>query len=257
MKQSIEKLNLNIESISLPTINIIGRGNVATHLRKAWEVKFQVNIVNPHTLENISPDALITIIAVKDSVIKDVLEKIPVLSHPVAHTSGTTGIDILENHGFNNYGVLYPMQTFSKDKELDYSVIPTYIEGNNEETEKLLYSLGSAFSKNVKKADSSQRKNLHIAAVFACNFVNHLWTLSADYLEGNNLSFDDFIPLIEETNNKIKYISPQKAQTGPAYREDLNIMAEHLKMLKDSPDLQNIYKLLSDSIISFKKKVSK
>ena len=235
-------------------INIIGRGNVATHLYKAFTQYISVNSINPHTLENIDCNADFTIISVSDDAIKSVLNHLPQLKGIVAHTSGSTGIDIFKDSHILKYGVFYPLQTFSKDKDLNYSKIPFFIEASDKETERELLNLASLVSNNVRIANSKQRKKLHIASVFSCNFVNHLWALSDRYLRQNDLSFSDLIPLIEETLEKTSFISPEEAQTGPAVREDMNIIASHIEDLDDNPTLQNIYKQLSDSIIELKHK---
>ncbi|MDE5868742.1 MAG: DUF2520 domain-containing protein, partial [Muribaculaceae bacterium] len=223
-------------------INIIGRGNVATHLYKAFKQYISVNSINPHTLDNIDVNADLTIISVSDDAIKSVVNHLPKLKGIVAHTSGSTGIDIFKDSHILKYGVFYPLQTFSKDKDLNYSKIPFFIEASDKETERELLNLASLVSNNVRIANSKQRKKLHIASVFSCNFVNHLWALSDRYLRQNDLSFSDLIPLIEETLEKTSFISPEEAQTGPAVREDMNIIASHIDDLDDNPTLQNIYK---------------
>lgn len=236
-------------------INIIGRGNVATHLYKALkEYDGLINLVNPHTLDNFNKNAEITIVSVSDDAIDSVLSALPEVNKLVAHTSGSTSIDIFKNHNINRYGVFYPLQTFSKDKELDYSRIPFFIEASDKDSEEKLFNLALKISDKVRLADSLQRKKLHVASVLSCNFVNHLWALSNLYLKENNLNFTDLLPLIEETLRKVKEISPEKAQTGPAVRGDIGIINNHLAELENNSTLQNIYKVLSNSIIALKNK---
>lgn len=233
-------------------INIIGRGNVATHLMKAFLGIATVNAVNPHTLENIDADADFTLICVTDSAIKEVAGKLPGLKGILAHTSGTTSIDIfsgLENIS-GKYGVFYPMQTFSKESPLDYSRIPFFIEGKDCATEKSLCGLARMISNNVETADSEKRKALHVAAVFSCNFVNHLFALADSYMSDHGLSFSAMLPLIEETIGKLHNLSPKDAQTGPAVRKDHMIIDSHLSSLEKYPEMKNIYKTITDSIIS-------
>lgn len=234
-------------------INIIGRGNVAFHLKKAFEGKIEVAEVNPHTLEGLNPKADFTIISVTDSAIPAILEQLPALKGVVAHTSGSTPISVFENSLQQKYGVFYPLQTFSKSKELDYSAIPFYIEASDKNSEEELFRYASMVSENVRYADSIQRKKLHIAAVFSCNFVNHLWSLSDSFLKEAGLSFKDLIPVISEAIDKIKVISPADAQTGPAARGDIEMIESHIRELADKDNLKEIYSLLSQSILESQK----
>ncbi len=233
-------------------IDIIGRGNVATHIEIAFRDKMDVNLINPHTLENIDPDADMTLICVSDSAISEVISRLPNLNGILAHTSGTTSIEIFK--GFpttaRNFGVFYPLQTFSKNTPLNYSQIPFYIEGSDVNTAEKLFELAAAISCNVRFADSTQRRALHIAAVFSCNFVNHLWALTDEYLNKQGLQFTDLLPLIKETCNKLENTSPAKGQTGPAKRNDNLIIEDHLKHLNDNPELKLIYSIMTQSIIA-------
>lgn len=235
-------------------INIIGRGNVGWHLSEAFKDKAEVINVNPHTLAGLDVDADLTIISVTDTVIPSILEHLPSLRGIVAHTSGSTGIEVLEKaecRKFNSYGVFYPLQTFTKGKALDYSKIPFFIEGSDDETEEKLMQVAEMVSGNVVRADSEKRKALHIASVFACNFANHLWTIAEDYLKAHDLDLSMLLPLIEETCGKIETLSPEKAQTGPAVRNDSLIISNHIEMLKkENNDNWRIYQMLSESIIN-------
>lgn len=204
--------------------------------------------VDSRTLDGLHPEAEFSIIAVSDSAIPEVIANLPEMEGIVAHTSGSTPISVFEGSGITRYGVFYPLQTFSKSKPLEYRKIPFYVEGADEDTIARLFALASLFSPHVYPADSCQRKALHIAGVLSCNFVNHLWTLSADFLAENGLNFADLLPLIEETLDKVKSLPPHEAQTGPAVRGDSTILDSHLEILKEQPQLQEIYCLLSDSI---------
>lgn len=230
-------------------INIIGRGNVASHLIKAFKNKGEVIEVNPHTLSELNPMADYTLISVIDSAISEIINKLPELSGIVAHTSGSTPLDVFNNSRQKRFGVFYPLQTFSKSKDLNYSEIPFYIESSNQDTADSLFNLARMISNNVRFADSNQRKKLHIAAVFSCNFVNHLWALSDSYLKESGLDFNDLIPLISETLDKVKVIPPAKAQTGPAARGDADMIQNHLNSLAGHKKMTEIYQLLSLSII--------
>ena len=147
----------------------------------------------------------------------------------------------------NNYGVFYPLQTFSKSRDIDFSTIPVCIEANTEKNYTLLNKLGNALSNDVRAVSSSQRKGLHLAAVFVCNFVNHLYAMGANVCKENDLPFEVLKPLILETANKVMGLHPSEAQTGPAKRNDKKTMKNHLKAL-DNKEHKKIYKLLSKAI---------
>ena len=157
-------------------------------------------------------------------------------------------MSIWEGHA-ERYGVFYPMQTFSKQREVDFREIPFFIEAKKSEDVELLKAIAATLSENVYEATSEQRKSLHLAAVLICNFTNHMYALAADLLEKYNLPFDVMLPLIDETARKVHELTPLDAQTGPAVRYDENVISNHLAMLADSPALQQIYKLMSKSIL--------
>lgn len=231
-------------------IDIIGRGNVGTHLFNAFSENADVVSVSSRDLKDLRKDSDIYLISVSDNAIEDIVAKISSLvpdSSIIAHTSGSTSIDILKPFG-NQVGVFYPLQTFSKDVPLDYSEIPFFLEASNSESLATLKSVAKKVSDYVYEADSDKRRNLHIASVFACNFVNHLWTLSADFLSSNGLDFDMLRPLIKETTAKALHIEPQHAQTGPASRHDSKTISAHLESLNGNPKLEKLYRMLSDSI---------
>ena len=228
-------------------INIIGRGNVASHLCNALRDKADVIPVNSRTLEGFDESADVSLIAVSDNAIREVAGRLPALKGILAHTSGSVPIDILKD-SHTNIGVFYPLQTFSKDVPLDYSKIPFFIEGIDKNSETILVSLARNISENVTIADSEKRKALHVASVFACNFANHLWHISDTLLKENGLTFSTILPLLEETLRKVSNVSPHDAQTGPARRHDTKVVDSHLQLLANHPDYQTIYNLLSSSI---------
>ena len=244
-------------------INIIGRGNVATHLYKALKGKADCVIVNPHTLEELDNDADFSLISVSDSAISSVLQSLPQLKGIVAHTSGSTDISVFKQtewegaSALHKCGVFYPLQTFSKEKEIIYSEIPLFIEAYTSECEKKLIDLGNLISDKTYPCDSTKRKHLHIASVFSCNFVNHLWALSYDYLQQNGLDFDMLLPLIRETVKKSQTGDPAECQTGPAVRGDMKIINSHLDALTGYPEMKRIYQILSESIMELKNKANK
>lgn len=224
-------------------ILIIGNGNVATHLYNAFLKADQVVVtkISSRNLKSI-PIADVTIIAVSDDAISEVSSKIS--NSLVVHTSGSFSMENLKNT--TNKGVFYMLQTFSKDKEIDFSKVPFCLEAENESDYKLLEILAKSIGKNIYNINSSQRKSLHIAAVFVNNFTNHLYKIGNDICNKSNVPFVILQPLIEETAEKIKTLSPEKAQTGPAIRNDKQTINNHLDLL-DSHQ-QKIYKIITKSI---------
>lgn len=242
----------NNQTVHTPQIEIIGTGNVGTHLMCAFAGEADVNAVPSRTLTGLRRDSDFYIICVSDAAIADVAAslagKIPG-NAVIAHTSGASCMSVLDTAAHPHTGVCYPLQTFTKGKKLDYSRIPFFIEGSDPESASRLEELARMASDVVLRADSAKRRELHVGSVFACNFVNHMWTLSSDYLASKGIDFKLLLPLIEETFGKIREISPRDAQTGPAIRRDANTIAAHTDMLSEYPLLKKIYNLLTDSII--------
>jgi predicted short-subunit dehydrogenase-like oxidoreductase (DUF2520 family) len=235
-------------------IAIIGKGNVGTHLNKIFtEHNINVILVESRTLANIPLDANLYIIAVKDDAIPDVanaLKKTGIKDDSiVAHTSGSVGISILSTL-FNNTAVFYPLQTFSKTVAVDFTKITFFIETNNDNTFCSLQNIAYMIGASSCYADSNRRKQLHIAAVICCNFVNHLWTIADEYIEQAGIDPIVLRPLIEETFNKIITTRPAEAQTGPARRGDIKIIESHIETLANNKPLQEIYRILSNSILT-------
>ena len=198
-------------------------------------------------LSQIVPDASIYIFAVKDSALPEILNQLPKLTGLLVHTAGSLPMDIFAPYT-SHYGVFYPLQTFSKERSVVFRNIPFFIEARNPEDEKFLKELGTHLSDTVIPLSSEKRKFLHLAAVFACNFTNHLYAQAGDILAEQGISKEVLLPLIEETAEKIKTISPHDAQTGPAVRYDRNVMEKHLTLLEGDSQKQEIYELLSRSI---------
>lgn len=245
-------------------INIIGSGNVATHLATALSKKnsiiniFSAHIENAKTLADkvnaqpinkineLNNNVDLNIICLKDDVIKDISILLPKYI-PVVHTSGSVGIEVFE--GFDNYGTLYPLQTFSKNKPLNITDIPFLIEANsNSFTHSLIQFCKDNFSDKVYQYNSEQRKQIHLAAVIANNFLTALLVESESILTDNDIDFEILKPLLLETIQKSFETSPMLAQTGPAKRNDQNIIKTHLSMIEND-DLKQIYKLMSQLII--------
>lgn len=242
----------------------MGAGNVATHLGKALkqaghqivqvfsrtpshaqELAAQLGTSYTVSLHDLLP-ADIYLFAVKDDMLEEIASQLK-LDGIAAHTSGSIDLNVLKRAS-RHYGAFYPLQTFSKGREIDLKNVPFCIEASDKVTEEKLSALARSISSNIHYLDSAQRRMLHLAAVFACNFANHMYTLAEDILSKKNIPFDILLPLIEETAAKVKSNPPRKAQTGPAKRNDLIILAKHIEMLKDNETVQAIYKLLSYSI---------
>lgn len=258
-------MKISIEDIS---IVLIGAGNLATNLAKALYYKgFRIVQVYSRTqeaaqtlaekveaayttdMEQVVKDAQLYIVSLRDTALLELLPRIGKGKSDalLVHTAGSVPMNVWEGHAVR-YGVLYPMQTFSKQREVDFREIPFFIEATLPEDVKLLKTIASILSDKVYEATSEQRKNLHLAAVFACNFTNHLYDVAAELLAKYNMPFDVMLPLIDETARKVHRLTPYNAQTGPAVRYDENVINEHLSLLKDTPDIQEIYKLMSKSI---------
>lgn len=240
---------------------LLGSGNVAYHLAKAFEQTkdidfvqqyrrnskndklFNESIPKTNSLENLAK-ADIYIIAINDDQILEFSKKLKLREGLVVHTSGSVPMDTLKCKCHK--GVFYPLQTFSIIQQIDYTNIPICLETEYVEDMPLLKHFAEAISKNIYEVNSNQREKLHIAAVFANNFSNYMFKIAKDICEENHCSFDILKPLIQETVNKIQDISPEEAQTGPAKRKDKKIIDKHLSQL--SGDQKKIYKLISKSI---------
>ena len=244
---------------------IIGAGNVATHLGKAIKnAGFEILQVASRTEESaralgtllgvpftssegeLNKEADLYIVSVKDDAIVSALTTFSLPENAlVVHTAGSVPMEILKDFSAN-IGILYPLQTFSKQKNVNFKEIPVYIEANNEDNVSKLLQFANAFSDRAKQVNSENRAHVHLAAVFACNFSNHLYSIASDILEKAGLSFDDMLPLISETTEKIKFLHPRKAQTGPAIRRDSKVIEKQLNALEGRE--KQIYKLITESI---------
>jgi len=251
---------------------LIGSGSVATHLGLALQSKgitisqvYSRNVINAETLaeklntsfitdiSEIYKEADVYFYALTDTAFKSLLRKIEIPAGIHVHTAGC--IPMNEFEGFtSNYGVFYPLQTFSKSKPVDFSQIPICIEASNMVVQQKLLEIASLITNRTYLINSEQRKRLHLAAVFACNFTNYMYDVASVILEDSGLLFDMIQPLITETANKTKTMIPFDAQTGPAVRLDENTIEKHLSMLNKRPELKKIYKLLTKSIYKRHKK---
>lgn len=248
-----------------PRVVMLGSGNVATHMALALkDVATVVQIYSPDeshaaelaakvgdrceavsSLEMIAGDADYYIVSVKDDKVREVAERTPD-SGVWAHTSGSVPMEVFAGLK-SRYGVFYPLQTFSKDVDVDFSEVPMFIEGSDREVADDLTRLASSITREVKPADSELRKKLHVAAVFACNFVNFMWLQADELLRRDDMTVNVMMPLLKVTLEKLNSVSPEEGQTGPARRGDKRVIEEHLSMLDG--EKAEIYGMLSDMIM--------
>jgi predicted short-subunit dehydrogenase-like oxidoreductase (DUF2520 family) len=250
-------------------ISIIGAGNVAWHLSKnlfgngfkilqvfsrnietAQKITNKIGAQPINSMSKLSNQADIIIICVSDSAIPDIISQIPFEPKLIVHTAGSVPVSALKK--FKNYGVFYPLQSFTKNVELDISNVPFCIEANNDSNKNQLISLAKKLSNSVYELNSEQRLQCHIAAVFANNFSNHMFHVAEQILAEKEIPFDIIKPLISETAKKVQSITPGLTQTGPAVRNDEQTIAAHLKLLS-SASLEKIYSFVSQNIWNLKK----
>ncbi|MBU3821563.1 DUF2520 domain-containing protein [Flavobacteriaceae bacterium XHP0103] len=245
------------------SVIILGAGNVANHLFKAFKKSDQATVKqwynrSLNTIKQFSnqteitdnlaqiKDADLYILAVSDDAVKELSAKLPFANRLVVHTSGSVNIhDIDKKH---RRGVLYPLQTFSKNSDMDFTNVPICIEAIESEDYHLLKKIAVSLGSPTKKVNSDQRQVLHLAAVFVNNFTNQLYRLGHEISESEAADFDLLKPLILETAKKIEHLSPYMAQTGPAKRNDKTTLKKHLKLLEDKPHHKTVYELLTKSI---------
>jgi len=196
----------------------------------------------------IDADTELFVIAIKDDAIGPIAEQLAPYQKMMVHTSGATDLYSLSAFS-DNVGVFYPLQTFSKTKEVDFRNVPLCIEAKDEAIAKTLEQLAQTISNEVYPIDSEKRKVLHLAAVFACNFPNYLYTIAKQIIANQGLDFELLRPLIQETAEKVQSADPATVQTGPAIRNDEITMAMHRQLLEGEPELQQLYFLLSQGII--------
>lgn len=249
-------------------ISIIGSGNVATNLAHAFDRAghdiLQVISANSerakqlakcfgayygNSISSVDLNADFIIICVNDESYFNVLEELPKgLKSIICHTSGPVSMDVISDYA-PNFGVFYPLQSLRKEKYIDFLDVPIFIEGNSTNVRENLMNLADTISNKISEVSSVEREKYHLAAVFANNFTNLMYTLSHKYLEDESLDFQNLIPIIKETANRLADDKPESWQTGPAKRGDTAIMQKHIDMLED-PRLKEIYKQLSDYIRS-------
>ena len=239
---------------------LLGSGNLATHLATVFSVNESIDLVQIYSrsienalhLENLAPitntidnliEADVFVIAVSDSAIQEVSQKLSAKKGLVVHTSGATSMEVIKN---DNCGVFYPLQSFTAGKALTFENIPICIEAKQKKSFLLLESLAKSISKKVYAMNSEQRKQLHIAAVFVNNFVNYMYQIGEEICDANNVPFEVLLPIIKETAFKVSELTPKESQTGPAKRKDKKTLALHEKELNESQ--RKIYRILSEGI---------
>ena len=239
-------------------VSVLGSGNLGTHMVNLLNDASEVELVQWYSRSKIDHEEIevtndikmlknaeIYILCVSDDSIGDLSNQLIFNNKLVVHTSGSTTYESINRK--NRRGVFYPLQSFSKTRKLNYSEIPICIEAENDIDLNILIDLCNKIRCDFHKINFEQRKNLHLAAVITNNFTNYLFSLSKEILSDQNLNFDILKPLINETVDKIHKLDPSESQTGPARRNDQNIIDMHIKMLKD-PEHQNLYKLISQMI---------
>ena len=254
---------------TIKKISFIGAGNVATHLalalyRAGYETSQiysrtevsakmltdKINTTYTTCIEELKQDSDLYILSLADQATEQIAGKLRLTSGIVVHTAGSLPMAILKGAA-KNYGVFYPFQTFSKKVSVDFKQIPVCIEANNEETSNLLCEVASDITAKVLRINSEQRAFLHLCGVFSCNFVNHMLSIADKFCDKQHLDFSLLEPLVKETIKKAFTNKPSEVQTGPAVRNDRNIIKKQIDLLSCEPKIQDIYKLLSQSIFEF------
>ena len=235
LARSLQKAGLNIHEV------------YSLNSENANQFAIQFNCTLCTDLINIDKNTDIILLCIPDDLIAETSKKIGKANAIIAHTSGNTSIRSLINN--DRYGVFYPLQTFSKQREIDLKTVPICLESSDEDVMKNLQFLASAISDSVHEINSRQRKYLHLSAVFVNNFTNHMYHIAEEFLEDRELDFDLLKPLIIETAAKAVDIDPANAQTGPSRRGDDNTIKKHLNLLEGNPEYKQLYQLISEQIL--------
>ncbi|HRN42241.1 MAG TPA: DUF2520 domain-containing protein [Vicingus sp.] len=253
----------------IKNISFIGSGNVASHLaialfrnnfsikqvfsksfKNANSLAKKVNAQPIESMSQLSNNADLYIIAVPDDAIENIINQFPFKDKLVVHTSGSVNLESFSKKQFQHFGIFYPLQTFSKKIAVDFKHILFCLEANTSANLKVIEKITKQLSDKVYHVNSEQRKLLHLAAVFACNFSNNMYQIAFDICQQNQLNFDILKPLIVETANKIVNQTPLEAQTGPAKRNDVKTIEKHLALLDNQKKYQEIYRLVTENILS-------
>lgn len=236
-------------------VSLIGKGKVSQHLNNVFDKTNTISVVevlssrgdliSKINQNNNAPQVDIYIIAVSDDAIHAVATQLAQTKSLVVHTSGSVSIQMLPE-GIRR-GVFYPLQSFSENCSIDFKEIPLCIEAEKQEDLNLLNNLAALITNSVFEISSKQRKSLHLAAVFVNNFTNHLYQIGGNICKQQNIPFSILSPLISETARKVENMSPEKAQTGPAIRNDTKTIEAQINQLENE-NYKKIYRILTDSI---------
>lgn len=262
-------MNKDISHNSKESIVMIGAGHVATNMARAFFKKgyiisgiYSRKIENAQLLaqktrsrafesvEELPANASLYIISVADDAIEKLAGKFKHVRGMVVHTSGSTSINVFKGQ-FAHYGVLYPLQTFNKEKPLDFNAIPLFIEASDKPAGKFLYQLATSLSGKVIELSSVERIKMHVAAVFACNFSQHMATMAAKLMKETGIDYSMLFPLIKQTTEKMMTDNPAEYQTGPAVRNDEKTILKHIDLLADDEKMMKLYSFVSDHINNF------
>lgn len=252
-------------------IVLIGAGRVATHLGRALhEAGHQILQVYSRTMESaqtlantlqaepvcevtaLHKQADVYIFSIKDSALVELISQICPTREDCLflHTAGSMPMSVFEGKA-HHYGVFYPMQTFTKNRPVDFREIPCFLEASDQQADTTLHALASSISQKLYQLSSDDRRYLHLAAVWASNFVNHCYDVASVQLESHGIPFSVMQPLIDETASKVHQLSPREAQTGPAVRYDQNVIRAQAELLAQEPALRQLYEQMSQSIHNF------
>lgn len=255
------------------SVVLVGAGNVAWHLghqllgagfriiqvlnrsrEPGIRLAQELEAIYCSDVDSMTREANLYILAVSDDALEEVLDSRRFrLKGLVAHTSGSVGMEIFEGRSLN-FGVLYPLQTFTRGKTVSFKELPLLLEANNPQNLAKLEHVAARLSESVHHADTATRLQLHLTAVIASNFPNHLFSIADELLHEKGLSFDILKPLIRETLSKAMMMPPRDAQTGPAIRGNVAVIEKHLEMLLPHPDIREIYRLISERILATRHK---
>tara|TARA_X000000368_G_C23056314_1_gene724021 strand:- start:3884 stop:4645 length:762 start_codon:yes stop_codon:yes gene_type:complete len=250
----------------MSNIVIIGTGNVSHHFCKAILKSKKLELIQLFGRKKILPEnfnqkisytnnlkkikqANFYIICVNDDAILKISNKLKVKNAIVLHTSGSSNMKLLSKH--KNYGVIYPLQTFSKNKEVLFNNIPIIIEASSKIILNKIKKVSLQLSNKILECNSNQRTLIHISAVFTNNFSNYMNIISEEILLSQDIDPEILKPLIEETSDKLNYLSAKESQTGPAIRNDQITIEKHLNLLKETKYYE-IYNNLSEKIKKLK-----
>jgi predicted short-subunit dehydrogenase-like oxidoreductase (DUF2520 family) len=253
-------------------ISFVGAGNLAVNLAKALyksghniiqiysrteesakSLADKVNAKATIEMKKINREADLYIFSVSDSILAELTLSFLHKDKLCVHTAGSIPMSVFGND-YENAGVFYPLQTFSKSKEVNFNEIPICVEAKTSTLKRTLIELGSTISDDLRLIDSKQRQAIHLSAVFSCNFTNHLMHVADSLLADSEIDFDILLPLIRETLSKLNHMKPKDAQTGPAVRKDMNVIDKHVSELTSKPEFQKLYMVLSNSIIDTENK---